>query len=1195
MIFRLRCGIILAMLIRRAILLLLSIVLLYIPVLSADTLSYQVVVNTSSISGTMGFLDLQLDPGPGADAAQASVFAFSTNGSLYSSPLNGNTGDATGTLPGTVVLQNGTIFNDSFQGVDFGTSILFDVSFSGTAISSPSGTNAGSTFSVGLYDSTASNPLLTDDPSGAVALANIGPYGSFSFTGTPNADGGPSVVTITPLNTSPSPVPEPSTYVLMLSGCAALFLIRRKLRAARGALVAVALVVAFGAVAAHAAAPKAHFSTSPSGAANGKRGIRADDASPAGCPNQGGILQVVSVPVANSVTLYIYVGEPSPITTTFQITSTNTAIVGGSQNQGYIPEVTLLAGNSTSSAFTIYGQSLGEAALTATDESGYFGGFTVPVTSWDLNAGDSMYKLIDANPATNTCRDPDSGSISTNPSLLATCGTSAKGVATDGVTNLLLRLSAALPGTACYAISSTSALDQGQVETAVNNTQSVNGLDDAFSLYTAPANYGDASASRMVQFTFYYTPSQELGNGNTTMFTANLNVVRPPVMLIHGIWGSGVWPNFFIKNDQTHWTFPADYSATNASSYSVNFPNVQTWIAQTLNKARNNGIAVTQADVIAHSMGGILTRLYASSSKFQRDDNYEMGDVHRLVTLDTPHIGSSFANLIVGLHNAVPAQTETTVASITGGTITQGAVCDLSENSQGLTGLNAATNLSGMVVTGTGAPAGSPTNPAPYWNGLAGLGSFEKALTKQTCVKSFLGICTEYGPYVFPQATVNGFRFRQQNDSVVPLSSQQGGVAGGTNYPDLVHSGYRKFGINFVSAVNNDSSVATQVYTLLDQDKSSFVSSFSGVNSAGTGAPLTVPGRGNGLDVKDWAAQCGAGGPMHGAAASPSPGAVPGKQNALAIKPAYSSLVQITSPTAGESFVTSESVTVNVQVAASLNATDGILFIAGLDEYAPTTFSPTGFSVTVPIPEYSTGSFVLTPAVTDSQGNMTFGAPVTIGVKASGTVTSVALVERNYYLSPTDGSQELHLIGTFANDLQLDLTSSATGTKYVSNNPKVVSVDSEGNFTVVGTGIASITATNSGLSDYAVFVVQDPLKPLAPLDVTKSATIRLSGFTLNRQTGFFVGSMTITAASGSAVPGPLIVLLNGLTAGVSLVNGNGITVNTNAGTPYISLTLPGQGLVFSAGQSVVVPLQFLDPARSLITFTPSLLRTSSVP
>jgi hypothetical protein len=165
----------------------------------------------------------------------------------------------------------------------------------------------------------------------------------------------------------------------------------------------------------------------------------------------------------------------------------------------------------------------------------------------------------------------------------------------------------------------------------------------------------------------------------------------------------------------------------------------------------------------------------------------------------------------------------------------------------------------------------------------------------------------------------------------------------------------------------------------------------------------------------------------------------------------------------------------------------------------------------------------------------------------------------------------------------------------VSNNPKVVSVDSEGNFTVVGTGIASITATNSGLSDYAVFVVQDPLKPLAPLDVTKSATIRLSGFTLNRQTGFFVGSMTITAASGSAVPGPLIVLLNGLTAGVSLVNGNGITVNTNAGTPYISLTLPGQGLVFSAGQSVVVPLQFLDPARSLITFTPSLLRTSSVP
>ena len=158
-------------------------------------------------------------------------------------------------------------------------------------------------------------------------------------------------------------------------------------------------------------------------------------------------------------------------------------------------------------------------------------------------------------------------------------------------------------------------------------------------------------------------------------------MVRPPVVLIHGVWSNGgTWP---ISSRRTiKLTSSADYAATNASSFSVNFPNVQKWVAAALKKAQGSGIAVTQADVIAHSMGGILTRLYATSNNFQRIDNLNQGDIRRLVTLDTPHAGSGFANLIVGLRNVAPAATEATVNSITSSNITQGAVCDLSENSR---------------------------------------------------------------------------------------------------------------------------------------------------------------------------------------------------------------------------------------------------------------------------------------------------------------------------------------------------------------------------------------------------------------------------------------------------------------------------------------------------------------------------------
>lgn len=65
-------------------------------------------------------------------------------------------------------------------------------------------------------------------------------------------------------------------------------------------------------------------------------------------------------------------------------------------------------------------------------------------------------------------------------------------------------------------------------------------------------------------------------------------------------------------------------------------------------------LAATQADVVGHSMGGLLARVYASESyhpQYRRAENYGRGDIRRLVTLNTPHFGSELAELPAALES----------------------------------------------------------------------------------------------------------------------------------------------------------------------------------------------------------------------------------------------------------------------------------------------------------------------------------------------------------------------------------------------------------------------------------------------------------------------------------------------------------------------------------------------------------------
>jgi hypothetical protein len=107
---------------------------------SADSITYDVAVNTSSIAGTAGSLDFNFNPGPFAtQAASLQILSFSNGANLSGSPAL--TGDVSGTLPAALRFDNGTALNDYFQGFTYGSTLSFAVSLYGPAISSPDGTS----------------------------------------------------------------------------------------------------------------------------------------------------------------------------------------------------------------------------------------------------------------------------------------------------------------------------------------------------------------------------------------------------------------------------------------------------------------------------------------------------------------------------------------------------------------------------------------------------------------------------------------------------------------------------------------------------------------------------------------------------------------------------------------------------------------------------------------------------------------------------------------------------------------------------------------------------------------------------------------------------------------------------------------------------------------------------------------------
>lgn len=208
--------------------------------------SYQFTVDTSSIAGTDGFIELQFANGGAFGLQQdatATITGFTSVGGAFTEvdphgltdlpPIPNVLGDVTGHLPDTVVMTDVVDnFDDYLHGFEFGQSFSFELTLSGPAVDASAcagGACSLPAFSLDLLAADGSSFLLTGDPTGAngsdftLGQVQVNADGSTTPVIYPGPNGGPSALTITA-------VPEPAAWALMLAGFGGLGAVLRRRR-----------------------------------------------------------------------------------------------------------------------------------------------------------------------------------------------------------------------------------------------------------------------------------------------------------------------------------------------------------------------------------------------------------------------------------------------------------------------------------------------------------------------------------------------------------------------------------------------------------------------------------------------------------------------------------------------------------------------------------------------------------------------------------------------------------------------------------------------------------------------------------------------------------------------------------------------------------------------------------------------------
>lgn len=277
-------------------------------------------------------------------------------------------------------------------------------------------------------------------------------------------------------------------------------------------------------------------------------------------------------------------------------------------------------------------------------------------------------EIID--PVTELLNDAGTAIITHPSENLATHGRAVHGVAADGVTQVLLRIPASSVG-AQYAL--TVKNDQNQTSTSPDNNGALGKPGDttftsntvtvsavqipnqepmAFAVYRAPRDFSDGIKHTTASERHLSIRVQSLAGGPPV--DVPITVARPPVLCVHGI-------TAFPEDCATltrqlrragFTTYSVDYSDVHTETFNPNrgIRGPVEELLKMINYARSDfrieKIAITQVDIVGHSMGGLVTRAFTKvkGRPYRQKANLGQGDIRRLITVGTPHFGSALAS-----------------------------------------------------------------------------------------------------------------------------------------------------------------------------------------------------------------------------------------------------------------------------------------------------------------------------------------------------------------------------------------------------------------------------------------------------------------------------------------------------------------------------------------------------------------------
>jgi len=271
------------------------------------------------------------------------------------------------------------------------------------------------------------------------------------------------------------------------------------------------------------------------------------------------------------------------------------------------------------------------------------------------NSGFSYYSLIDA-----------SGHVTTNLQQISTSSAPTPSyVVADGITPLLFRVGSTVEVPVTLKITSGSTDDgtlsdfyggqTGPVTISPVMQLAPNNNSYGVGLYTAPPEFSfiaSTAFSRTVQLEADFAVPWQ---GYPAVLSVPFQLLRRPLVMIHGMWSNTKTWNVLAADPAVcasricvgvDW-HPADTPLPN------NVEHVSNTTRSLLGGLRQANVAVTQADVIAHSAGTPLFRLYRQSSYGLRADNFFLGDFRKMLTLGGVHHGTLIADFVQQLLTSV--------------------------------------------------------------------------------------------------------------------------------------------------------------------------------------------------------------------------------------------------------------------------------------------------------------------------------------------------------------------------------------------------------------------------------------------------------------------------------------------------------------------------------------------------------------